>query len=95
MTTQQTLEALGVDPASLSPADLAALQPILDALSLGTEGESEEDDLRIAELLAQMDAAGSVADDLEGKLDALLANLGETEKDLQAALPKTNRDEKK
>lgn len=94
LSTQETLISLGIDPSTLSATDLEALQPILNALSLGAEGESEDDELRITEILAQMDAAGSVADDLEGKLDELLANLGETEKQMQAALP-SGRQEKK
>lgn len=87
-TTEEKLLSLGIDPSTLSESDLAALQPIINALSLGdgeVEGDGEEDELRIAEILAQMDAAGSVADDLEGKLDELLKNLGETEKQMQAA----------
>jgi hypothetical protein len=87
-STAETLKALGLDLSKLSPADAAAMQPLLDALQLGLDGDSEEDDLRIAEILAQMDAAGEVADDLEEKLDLLLENLGKAEVEMQAALPK-------
>lgn len=89
------LSALGIDLSSLTPGELRALQPIIDALAAGSNtndgaqegGKEEEDDLKIAELLQQMEAAGLVADDLEGKLDALLENLGETEREIEAALP--------
>jgi hypothetical protein len=86
------LSELGIDLSSLSPAELTALQPIIDALTNSslndTAGEGDdEDDLKIAELLQQMEAAGLVADDLEGKLDALLENLGETEREIEAGLP--------
>jgi len=72
------------------------LKPIIDVLggTLGDEegGEGEgEDDLKIMELLQQMEAAGLVADDLEGRLDALLENLGETEREIEAGLPSTGR----
>lgn len=50
-------------------------------------GEEDMDESQIAELLQQMDAAGLVADDIEGKLDALLANLGSVEEEMQAGLP--------
>jgi hypothetical protein len=52
-------------------------------MQLGLDGDSEEDDLRIAEILAQMDAAGEVADDLEEKLDLLLENLGKAEVEMK------------
>ena len=85
------LSALGIDLSSLTPAELAAVQPIIDAL-VGSDGQDEdeaesEDDLKVAELLRQMDAAGMVADDLEGKLDLLLRDLGETEREFEADLP--------
>ena len=81
----------GLDPsllANLSAADLAALQPLISALSLapGDEDDADanmddldENDPRLQELLRQMDVAGEVADDLEGKLDRLIAALGEEE----------------
>lgn len=86
----------GIDPsllANLSKADLEALQPIIDALSLGSgedgdEGDLDfdEDDPRVAELLRQMDVAGDVADDLEGKLDKLIATLGGDEVEMEKVL---------
>lgn len=79
----------GIDLSTLSAEDRTSLQPIIDALANssltalsytgnGADGEeyNEEDDVRIQELLAQMDAAGEVADEIEGKLDRLLAQLG-------------------
>ena len=48
------------------------------------EEEPEDDEIQIAQILAQMDAADHVADDLEGKLDQLLANLGRVEAELGA-----------
>lgn len=40
----------------------------------------------MAEILKAMDAAGEVADELEGKLDRLIASLGEEEKGLGGEL---------
>ena len=48
--------------------------------------ELDEDDSRIQELLRQMDVAGDVADDLEGKLDKLIAALGEEEVNMEQAV---------
>lgn len=90
------LSSLGIDLSTLSSAELAALKPIIDVLG-GTSGDEEgeegegEDDLKIMELLQQMEAAGLVADDLEGRLDALLENLGETEREIEAGLPSAGR----
>lgn len=71
----------GIDLSQLNDKDREALQPILDALkaSSGKEGE-EGGDLDIEGILSQLDAAGDVADTLEGRLDKLLENLGEMEK---------------
>jgi hypothetical protein len=75
-TDSDPLADLGVDLSNLSEADRAALKPILDALraSGGDENEMDVDDI-----LRQLEAAGGAADVLEGRLDALLAYLGELE----------------
>ena len=82
----------GIDLSTLSPADLTLLQPIIAALNLNEQpdvgnekgqDEQEQDGLRIADILAQMDAADNVADELEGKLDKLLENLGMAEKEME------------
>lgn len=79
------------------------LQPILDALNLSDTDDL--DDAALHNLIRQMDVAGDVADDLEGKLDRLIGELGkveegilaeaDTEKDgkvSKAELPKDNKD---
>lgn len=64
------------------------LRPLLAAMNLASgPGEGEDDDERIGDLLAQMDAAGEVADGLEDKLDALIAQLGAEEKEMEKGLP--------
>jgi hypothetical protein len=68
-----------IDLTSLSPADRAALQPILDALRASATTGDGDAELDIGSILAQLDAAGEAADVLEGRLDALLAHLGEME----------------
>ncbi|EJT46296.1 hypothetical protein A1Q2_01581 [Trichosporon asahii var. asahii CBS 8904] len=74
----------GIDLSQLNDADRAALQPILDALKAASGAEGQEGgDLDYEGILTQLDAAGDVADTLEGRLDKLLANLGEMEKDQQ------------
>ncbi len=70
---------------SLTPSDRAAVQPLLDALSRGDSAEG--DDLKVAEIMKQMDVAGEVADDLEGKLDRLLESLGKVEEEIGKDLP--------
>lgn len=65
----------GLDMSQLSPADRAAVQPIIDALKASEEGE----DVDLEDILKQMDAADTVADKLEGRLDALMTILGEME----------------
>lgn len=66
------------------PNDLASILATLKKLSVeisneaeGVEGEgdSEEDDLMIAELLAKMGQAEGAADGLEARLDSLLGRL--------------------
>jgi hypothetical protein len=94
--TPKDITVPGIDPellASLSPADLATLQPLITALTLGDDIEGEDDldeldenDPRIQELLRQMDVAGDVADDLEGKLDKLIAELGQEEVQMEQAV---------
>lgn len=70
----------GMDLSHLSEADRAALQPVLDALkaAAGKEGE-DGGELDVEDILKQLEAAGDVADTLEGRLDTLLANLAEIE----------------
>ncbi|WVQ78202.1 hypothetical protein IAT38_000285 [Cryptococcus sp. DSM 104549] len=72
----------GADPSSLTPADLSALHPLLSSLSLSPEELEALDDSQIADILAQLEAADGVADDLEGKLDRLLATLGGYEEEI-------------
>jgi hypothetical protein len=67
-----------IDVSSLTPEDLAMLQPLLDALNI--KDSDDLDDAALQDLLAQMDSAGDVADDLEGKLDKLIGELGSFEK---------------
>jgi hypothetical protein len=67
-----------IDLSSLTPEDLAMLQPLLDALNI--KDSDDLDDAALQDLLAQMDSAGDVADDLEGKLDKLIGELGSFEK---------------
>ena len=74
----------GLDPDEWE--SLAELKKINELLKM-SGGEEDMDERQIAELLQQMDAAGLVADDIEGKLDALLANLGSVEEEMQAGLP--------
>lgn len=69
-------DPVGIDLSSLSAEDRRALQPIIDALaSADLAGEGGDADVDVDEILKQMDAADKVADDLEGKLDGLLAKL--------------------
>ena len=91
------------DLSSLTPQDLAMLQPILDALNLSDTDDL--DDAALHNLIRQMDVAGDVADDLEGKLDRLIGELGKVEEGIlaeadtdkdgnvsKAELPKDNKD---
>jgi hypothetical protein len=70
------------DLSSLTPEDLAMLQPILDALNLSDADDL--DDAALHDLIKQMDVAGEVADDLEGKLDRLIGELGKVEEGILA-----------
>jgi len=80
-TTAQPKES-EADLSSLTPEDLAMLQPILDALNLG---DTEDlDDAALHDLIRQMDVAGDVADDLEVKLDRLIGELGKVEEGILA-----------
>ena len=81
-----------VDLSNLSPSDRQALQPLIDVLSLSDPAGDDDavDDLRISEILAQMDVAGDVADKLEGNLDRLLANLGKVEEEIGRDIPSSN-----
>ena len=58
------------------------LQPILDALNLSDTDDL--DDAALHDLIKQMDVAGDVADDLEGKLDRLIGELGKVEEGILA-----------
>lgn len=66
-----------IDLSSLTPEDLALLQPLLNALNIEDPDSLDEGSLQ--DILKQMDAAGEVADDLEGKLDRLIGELGKVE----------------
>lgn len=59
-----------IDLSTLTLQDRALLQPLLDLLQDGEEGESESD------LARRMDEAENVASGLEGMLDSLLERLG-------------------
>lgn len=67
----------GLDLSSLNAADRAAVQPILDALRQASS--AEDGDVDVEDILKQLEAADDVADKLEGRLDSLLASLGELE----------------
>lgn len=74
-----------VDLSTLTASDRQALQPLIDAIVHKPDGENTDEE--VAQLLAQMDVADHVADDLEGKLDRLLANLGKVEEEIGRDLP--------
>jgi hypothetical protein len=80
--SQSTEQSTDKDLSSLTPEDLAMLQPILDALNLGDADDL--DDAALHDLIRQMDVAGDVADDLEGKLDKLIGELGKVEEGILA-----------
>ncbi|CAK9782752.1 unnamed protein product [Cutaneotrichosporon oleaginosum] len=63
----------GIDLSSLSVEERALLAPIIDAL------RSSDDSLDVDDIMKQLDAAGNVADNIEDRLDSLLAHLGELE----------------
>lgn len=67
---------------SLSPMDLASLQPLLAALE--ASGADDDANMDIADLLRQMDQANGVADALESRLDGLLGALGRAQAELEA-----------
>lgn len=56
------------------------LQPLLSALSMSDSDVLDEGAL--ADVWRQMSAADEVADDLEGKLDRLIGQLGKVEEDI-------------
>jgi hypothetical protein len=70
------------DISSLSDEDYALLEPLLRALELS--GSDVLDEASMAEVLRQMDVAGNVADNLEGKLDRLIGQLSEVEEGIVA-----------
>jgi hypothetical protein len=80
------------DLSSLTPEDLAMLQPILDALNLSDTDDL--DDAALHDLIKQMDVAGEVADDLEGKLDRLIGELGKVEEGILAEADTDGKGEK-
>ncbi|CED82834.1 hypothetical protein [Phaffia rhodozyma] len=67
-----------IDLSSLTPEDLALLQPMIDLLNQTATLDSEEDQGENAagELAKKLDEADQVADGLEGMLDRLLDKLG-------------------
>jgi hypothetical protein len=81
-TSQPASQPTDKDLSSLTPQDLAMLQPILDALNLSDTDDL--DDAALHDLIKQMDVAGEVADDLEGKLDRLIGELGKVEEGILA-----------
>ena len=85
-TSQDPLANL--DLSTLSPSDREMLQPLIDVLSLSELPDGEEYDERMAEISAQMDVVALAADDLEGKLDRLLENLGRVEEEIEKDLPR-------
>ncbi|WWD15789.1 hypothetical protein CI109_100213 [Kwoniella shandongensis] len=93
----QTLDSLSlpddIDLSKLSAEEISLLQPLIDALSLsapsgsgsGEDGDGEGDEMnesQITSILKQLEAADGVADDLESKLDRLLATLGGVEEEI-------------
>lgn len=72
----------GVDASTLAAEDLASLHPLLSSLSLSPEELEGLDESQMGEILAQMEAADGVADDLEAKLDRLLETLGWVEEEM-------------
>jgi hypothetical protein len=71
-----------LDISSLSDEDYALLEPLLRALELS--GSDVLDEASMADVLRQMDVAGNVADNLEGKLDRLIGQLSEVEEGIVA-----------
>lgn len=71
-----------LDISSLSDEDYALLEPLLRALEMSDSDILDE--AAMADVLRQMDVAGEVADDLEGKLDRLIGQLGEVEEGIVA-----------
>lgn len=78
-----------LDLSSLTPEDLAMLQPLLSALSMSDSDVLDENSL--ADVWKQMSAAGEVADDLEGKLDRLIGELGKAEEDILGGMGDKSR----
>ncbi|BEI86565.1 hypothetical protein CcaverHIS002_0608520 [Cutaneotrichosporon cavernicola] len=71
------LDTIGdIDLSSLSVEERAILLPIIDALRAS---DDTLDSLDVEDIMKQLDAAGSVADTIEDRLDSLLAHLGELE----------------
>ncbi|ORY22756.1 hypothetical protein BCR39DRAFT_562210 [Naematelia encephala] len=66
---------IDLDLSKLTPAEIEAVQPLIDALRLVDDPDASEED--VVEILKAMDAAGDVAADLEGRLDGLLKRLEE------------------
>lgn len=73
-----------IDLSSLTAEDMAMLKPLLDALNV--KDTDDLDDASLQELIAQMDSAAGVADDLEGKLDRLIGDLGSFEQGIKEGM---------
>lgn len=78
-------ELQDLDLSSLSPAELALLQPLIDALRISENGD-DVDELGMEEILRQMEVADGVADELEGRLDGLLERLGGLGQEIEGGL---------
>ena len=83
----------GVDASTLTAEDLASLHPLLSSLSLSPEELEGLDESQMGEILAQMEAADGVADDLEAKLDRLLETLGWVEEEMVQDMIEGKRNE--
>jgi len=82
----ETTDPEPLDLSSLTPEDMAMLKPLLDAMNL--KDSDDLDDAALHDLIAQMDSAAGVADDLEGKLDRLIGDLGSFEKEVVDGMEK-------
>ena len=87
--TIEVLKEMDIDVSSMPSEILASLLPIINAIKISGDATDGEDDVEamgdefdFARISAQIDAANGAADELEGKLDQLLANLGVTEQEL-------------
>lgn len=92
-TTSSTSSSSSPPP---PPLDMAAIQPILDALRLsnGADADDEQqlDEASIGAMLAKLDQAGVAADGIEARLDSLLGELDGMLEGLEAIQPKGSLD---